>query len=161
LRTGSTDAVASAVAASLLPLQINAASAIAKASPGAKGKAAATKKLEADVSDLTLSLRELRVEKKAGTAHQVDVAVELRKAKEAEPLTAEAVLSVVAKPDCANGHHQLTVRPTLTHLKLSKLPSWLMGGTVLRIVNSMLSSATPDSTCLSGDCKAAPASARH
>jgi hypothetical protein len=152
LKTSATDQVASAIARSLLPLEINAASAMAMAQPGAKGRAASTRQLAAEVADLTLVLRELQVQKGAGSKHLVDVEVELRKAKEAEPMTTQAVLSVTAKADCAGGHDQVSLHPTLERLKSSKLPSWLLGGTVLNIVNQMLSSSATGA-CVAGNCQ--------
>lgn len=152
LKTASTDDLANTVLRSLLPIDLRASALADKLKPGA-----AKDKLAAFGRDLSLSLREVVAQKGAAAVQRLRVSVDLRKDQQAEALTTEADLLVEAQADCGKGRDVLVLRPSVESLSASKLPPWLLGSTVLDLVNGAL--AEPRTACLMGDCGAAAAPA--
>jgi len=151
LKTASTDDLVSTVLRSLLPFDLRAGAVVDKLK-----NAAAKEKIGSAASDLSLVLREVVAEKGAAATQKLRVSIELRKDQQAEALLTEADLLVDAKADCAKGRDVLVLRPSVESLKASRLPPWLLGSTVLDVVNAAL--AAPKTACLMGDC-AAPTAA--
>ena len=146
LKTAATDAVATSMAHALLPFDIPAGAVLAdaKLSPGARRLAHA-------LDDLSLVLKEVEARKGAGSAQKLRVAVQLRKAKQAAAFTTEANLTVDTTAECGPGKKNvLVLRPRVDHLGTSKLPAWLLGATVLDLVNTAISA--PQTVCMLGEC---------
>ena len=152
LKTASTDDLVSTVLRSLLPFDLRAGAVVSKLK-----NAAAKEKIGAAANDLSLVLREVLVEKGAAATQKLRVSVELRKDHQAEALLTEADLLVDAQADCGKGRDVLVLKPAVDSLKTSKLPPWLLGSTVLDVVNAAL--AAPKTACLMGDCAAPVAAA--
>ncbi len=145
LKTASTDAVANSVAASILPFDLPAAGAIA-----AVNVPAADRKLLRAADDLSLVIKSVELKKGAGHNQKVRVVVQLRKARQSEVLTGEASFNVSAKAECGAGRNVLVLRPRVDELQAGKLPAWVLGSTVLDLVNAALSDE--QHICAVGDC---------
>ena len=143
LKTSATDAVADLVARSLLPLELKAGQVMGKAAGTAVATAA---------SDLSLRVTSVDAESAGAKAQKLKVSVELHKEQQAEALTAQATLTVGTSVECGPGKDTLTLTPHLDDLQAGKLPGWLLGSTVLGLVNGALHD--PKTACIIGECKA-------